>query len=133
MIRKQFTLYLEHKPGALAAVAARLAKAKINIDGVSAYSSADVALAQIVVDDAAKTRKVLAAAKVPFTVQDVALMTLRNEVGSLATVTAKLAEAGININYVYATGCLCSGDCNCGVVISAPDLKKVEQAWRQMG
>jgi hypothetical protein len=39
---------------------------------------------------------------------------------------------GVNINYIYATGCMCDGDCNCEVIISAPDLKLVEKAWRQI-
>jgi hypothetical protein len=132
MIRKQFTLYLENRPGALASVTSRLAKAGVNIDGISAYTSADVGLIQIVVSNGAQTRKVLNAGGVPFTAQDVALLTLPNEIGSLAELAAALAKSGVNMNYIYATGCDCKGGCECNVIISAPDLVKVEQVWKSL-
>lgn len=125
MTRKQFTLYMENKPGALATVTRKLAKENVNIDGISAYSSADIGLVQVVVSNATRTRRILAAARIAFTVQDVLLIPLKNEVGALAGICGKLSRAGVNINYVYATGCDCRGDCFCDVIISAPDLKKV--------
>ena len=131
MIEKQFTLYLENKPGALASVTRMLAVGKVNIEGISAATSSDVGLIQIVTSDTATTRKLLNRAKVPFTVQDVALLPLSNRPGALADIIAYLAKSGVNVNYVYATACGCrSADCRCYAVISAPDLKKVEKAWK---
>ena len=49
---------------------------------------------------------------------------------TLAKVLAKIAKDRININYVYATGCACKKGCDCYAVIGAPDLKKVEKAWK---
>ena len=129
MIKKQFTVYLENKPGALARVTKGLAAAKVNIEGISVAASSDVGLVQVVVSNAAATRKVLNGSGIAFTVQDVALVPLPNRPGSLSKIVSKLAQSGVNINYVYATACDCSGDCNCFAIISAPDLKKVEQAW----
>ncbi|MBM4149345.1 MAG: ACT domain-containing protein [Lentisphaerae bacterium] len=130
MIRKQFTLYLENKPGVLASISRLLATAKVNIDGISAYSSADVGLVQVVVSNAAATRKALNRAGIPFTAQDVVLVTLPNEIGSLAAMASKLSRSGVNINYIYATGCTCTHGCRCNVIVSAPDLKKVEKVWK---
>lgn len=132
MVKKQFTLYLENKPGVLARITDRLAKSKINIEGISVASSTEVGLVQIVVSNAVTTRKLLTSMGVSFTVQDVALVPLKNRPGSLSRVISRLAGRGINVNYVYATACDCENGCNCYAIISAPDLRKVEAAWREM-
>lgn len=131
MIKKQFTLYLENKPGALATVTRRLASEKVNIEGISVAASTDVGLVQVVVSNAAATKRVLSTAGIAFTVQDVAIVPLPNRPGALSRVVSKLATSGVNINYVYATACDCGGNCNCYAVISAPDLKKVESIWSE--
>lgn len=133
MIKTQFTLYVENKPGALATITRRLASQKINIDGISVSESTDVGLVQVVVDRADVTRKILSKLRIPFTVQDVALLTLRNKPGALSEVVSRLAAARVNVNYVYATGCTCtSGHCGCYAIISAPDLRAVEKAWKSV-
>jgi hypothetical protein len=131
MIKKQFTLYLENKPGALAKVTARLAKAKVNIEGISVSESTDVGIVQVVSSNGAATRKVLTDAGIPYTVQDISLLRLPNKPGALARITAQLAKDGININYVYATSCTCGPACECSAIISAPNLKRVEAAWKR--
>ena len=130
MIKQQFTLYLENKPGALAAVTKRLYDAGVNIEGISISETTDVGLVQMVVSNTAATKKALNKTRVPFTVQDVARLHIRNEPGALYQVVAKLAKKGVNINYVYSTGSDCGGDCLCYAIISAPNLKKVEEAWK---
>ena len=129
MIKKQFTLYVENKPGELAKIARMLTKEKINIDGVSVAETTDVGLIQVVVSNAAKTRKVLKKAEIPFTVQNVSLLLLKNVPGALWDVVDRLAKKKVNINYVYATGCNGNKTCEAYVVIGAPDLNKVEEAW----
>jgi len=128
MIRKQFTLYLENRAGALAKATRILALMKINIEGISVSESTDVGLVQIVVNDAVATRKALSKARIPYTIQDVAMLTLRNEPGALHKIVSRLAKAGVNINYIYGTNCNYGAD---GIVIvSAPDLKKLETTWK---
>lgn len=130
MIKKQFTLYLENRPGILASVMRRLNREKVNIEGISVSETTDVGLVQLVPNSAAKTRKVLKESGIPYTVQDVAVLKLKNRPGVLYEGVAKLAKTGVNINYIYATACDCSEDCNCYAVVSAPDLKAVESAWK---
>lgn len=130
MIKKQFTLYLENKPGELARVTKLLATQKVNIEGISVSAGADVALVQLVADIAAVAKRVLSKEQVPFTVQDVAVVSLVNRPGALELIVSKLAAAGVNINYIYATACK-SCDCPASVVISAPDLRKVEAVCKK--
>jgi hypothetical protein len=131
MIKKQFTLYLENKPGALAKITKRMAAKNVNIEGISVSESTDVGLVQMVPNNADAARRALATAGVPYTVQDVCLLSLKNKPGALSNVVSKLAAAKVNINYVYATGCTCSNShCECLAIISAPDLQAVEKAWK---
>jgi hypothetical protein len=130
MIEKQFTLYLENKLGVLAALTTKLAKAKVNIEGISVAESTDVAIVQLVVNKAPTAARILKAARIPYTVQNVALVHLTNKPGSLERIVSKVAKSKVHINYVYATGCACKKACDCYAVIGAPDLKKVEKAWK---
>jgi hypothetical protein len=133
MIKKQFTLYLENKPGELAAVTRRMAAAKVNIEGISVSAGTDVALVQLVPSDTVRTRKLLERFKVPFSTQDVSIMMLKHQPGALSSIVSKLADLAVNINYVYATGCSCNGTAGgCFVVIGADDLKSVEKAWKHI-
>ena len=133
MIKKQFTIYLENKPGELARVASRLAKEKVNLEGISAYTSADVGLVQIVASNAARTRGILKDCGVAFTSQDVAVVPMDNRPGAVAQVAAKLGTAGININYIYATtsNFPASSGYKCHVVISSENLDKIVKLWKQ--
>jgi hypothetical protein len=129
MIRQQFTLYLENRPGELAMVAMKLAKEGINIDGISVAESTDVAIVQMVVSNSASMKRILIKSRIPFTTQNVALVKMKNKPGALAKILSQLSRKKININYIYATGCNCGNGCSCNAVLSAQSLKKVETAW----
>jgi hypothetical protein len=66
-------------------------------------------------------------------VENVCLLTVADEPGELAAATARLAEAGVRVNYVY--GCAPSPPAGgpCTVVIRASDPEKVEALWEQKG
>ena len=125
MIKRQYTLYLENRPGALAEVARSLSDAGLNIEGISVAESTDAALVQVVVGNSAKTKKVLEKAKIPYTSQNVAIVLLDHKPGALAEFAEKLADQHVNINYIYATAAD-NQDQSC-LVISGSDLKKIER------
>ena len=125
MIRKQLTRYLENRPGVLAKVAASLASARINIEGISVAASPDVGLVQVIVDNAAAARKVLKKLGISHTIQDVAMVSVPDRPGALARLAAKIARAGININYIYGTACKCKCECGTSLVVSAANLKRL--------
>jgi hypothetical protein len=125
MIRKQLTLYLENRPGVIAKVAASLAAARINIEGISVAASPDVGLVQIIVNKAAAARKVLTRLKISHTVQEVAMVSVPDKPGALARLAAQIARAGLNINYIYGTACQCKCECGTSLVVSASNLKRL--------
>jgi len=130
MIKKQFTIYLQNRPGVLAKLVGRLGKAGINIEGISACTSPDVGLVQLVVSNATSARRIFKSMGLAYTTQDVSLMKLPNKPGILARIASDLAEADVNISYIYGTGN--EGDEDSYLILSAPDLKKVEAAWRRL-
>lgn len=127
MIKRQFTLYVENKPGSLARISRLLADGKINLEGVSTAVSGDVGLIQLVASDAVRTAKILKRARIPYTVQQVLVEKLSDKVGSLAGITAKLAARGINISYLYSTHSAGCGECT--VVVSGDNLKLIKAVW----
>jgi hypothetical protein len=128
MIRTQFTLYLQNRKGALAEVLKALSVAGVNIEGISAGSTPDVGLVQLIVDSDRKTARALKARKIAFTEQQVVSVRLSNERGALARLTRRLAGAGLNLHYVYGT--TCENGCACRLVVSGENLKQLEALCR---
>lgn len=133
MIAKQFTLYMENKPGELSVVTKKLAAAEVNIEGISVAESTDVAIVQLVVDSVVKTRNILASSRIPFTMQDVAVVPLMNEPGALANMLNKLAKSKVHINYVYATASACRHGCRSYAIVSANNLHAVQKICNGRG
>jgi len=129
MIKTQFTLYLENKPGALFGVTCRLAEAKINIEGLSVAGSEETGLAQLVTSDTKAAHELLKASGMPYSTDEVAVLPMRNEPGALSRGLARLSKADVNIDYLYGTASDCCDAEHCNIVISAPDLQAVEDAW----
>lgn len=132
MITRQFTLYLENKPGELAGIIGKVSKGKVNIEGISVAASTDAGLVQLVTSDVAKTKRILSDAGVAYTDQEVSVVLMDDAPGALFKVISALAKEKLNLNYVYATGGNCCGQDQSKVVISAPNLKKVEAAWKKV-
>ncbi|MBT3294061.1 MAG: ACT domain-containing protein [Verrucomicrobia bacterium] len=129
MIKTQFTLYLDNRPGAIYAVTSMLAEARINIEGISVAGSQESGLAQFVASDRDATHAMLKEANIAFSSEEVAVLSMANKPGVLARGLSRLAKAGVNIDYLYGTCADCSDSKRANVVISAPDLQAVEDAW----
>ena len=125
MIRSQLTLYLENSPGHLVRTTQTLKDAHVNIDGISVVEAEEMSMIQVIVSDASKARKALAAAGISYSEEKVAILNLPNRPGALAAVVNALAEKKIAIHFLYATSPHDThGDV--AVVISADDLDAVE-------
>ena len=99
----QLTVVLENKPGQLARLAAVLKRAKVNILAISVVDTVEAGMVRVVVDSAAQARQALAKAGMAVAQHPVLALNLPNEPGSLQAVAARLAAAGMNLNYVYGS------------------------------
>jgi hypothetical protein len=101
-VKKQISVVIENRVGALARVSVALTKKKVNILGLSVHELPDFGILRIVVDSPARARKVLTREKLIFSATDVLAIEMPNQPGGLAKIATKLTRAGININYMYA-------------------------------
>jgi hypothetical protein len=101
-VAKQLSLFLENKPGTLAAVCEALAEAGINILAISVLDAVDHAVVRMVVSDSRKAIHLLGEHGVLVVERDVLLLQGRSRPGELARVAKTLAEHKINIEYAYS-------------------------------
>ena len=99
----QLSVALENKPGELAKVGAALARAKVNIEAVSVVDSAQVGVVRLVTSSNAKARAALKKAGMTVVQSPVIVAKMPNEPGALAAACRKLANAKVNIEYVYGS------------------------------
>ena len=100
-IATQLALFLENKPGTLAAVCAALAEAKINIYALSISDTVDHSVVRMVVSDPRRAVRLFEEHNVLVVDDDVLMIEGDNRPGSLSTICHKLAKARVNIEYAY--------------------------------
>jgi len=99
---RQLSLFLENKPGALAAVCQALADKKINIFAISVLDAVDHAVVRMVVSDSHKATHLLGDHGVLVIEREVILLEGRSRPGELASIAKRLADHKINIEYAYS-------------------------------
>jgi len=101
---EQLTLTLENRPGILADLCAHLGDRHINIRAITAVDSTDSGNVRLVVDDPDLARKALSEAGVACTSASCLALEMPNDPGGFAGIARTLSVAGINIDYIYASG-----------------------------
>ena len=102
-IEPQLAVFMENRPGLLAKVCGTLAESGINILALSIHDTVDHAIVRMVVDQPKEAEGVLSRMHAMVQRHDVVVMDVPNQVGALATIAERLAEAGINLEYAYCT------------------------------
>jgi hypothetical protein len=98
------TVILEDKPGALADLGDATGGANINIEGMCATTSGGKGEIHILVEDPAATREALEGAGLEVSEDREVLVTdVEDRPGTMAAVTRKLGDAGVNIEFAYTT------------------------------
>jgi len=100
---KQLNITMPNKAGLLSEISSAIAGAKVDISAICAYEMDRKAYFMAVTESNAKTKKALAPLKAVIEEEDVVMVELPNKVGSLQQVAKKIADAGIDIIYIYAT------------------------------
>jgi len=103
---KEFNVTVQDATGAGASVFGILATAKINLKAVCGWTSDKDgnAVLQFLVDTGQEdvAAAALRRAKFTFKTADVVAVEVKNKIGAMAEITAKLAAANVNIDYAYA-------------------------------
>ena len=102
-MERQISVMLKNSPGQMAAVGGALADAGVNILALSVVDASDHAVMRLVTSDWATTRTALEGMGHDTIVTKVLAIELPHKKGALAETAAKLAAAGINIDYIYGS------------------------------
>lgn len=99
---QQISVFVENRPGALQSMTAVLAENGIDMRAFSLAETSDFGIARIIVDDVYKTTTVLRDAEFVHSVTQVLGVALSDTPGGLDKVLRVLADAGVNVEYMYA-------------------------------
>jgi len=101
--RRQLSVFLANRPGALARVGEAFSEAGINIQGITISDAVDHAVVRMVVDSPAEAIDILEERGVLVFDEYVLEAALPNRPGAFADFAALLAEEDINIDYAYGS------------------------------
>jgi hypothetical protein len=121
----QLSVALENVPGQLGRLCRVLVQADVNIRGISISDAADISTIRLLVSDPAAARKALREAGLPFVSQEVLVVELTDKPGALEDAAVRLGEAGVNVSYIYGTGC---GTGRAILVLRVSDVDRARQA-----
>ena len=99
---RQISIFLENKPGKLAAICRDLAEAGINIATLSLADTSDFGIVRMIVDDHDKAREALTAKGHVVNIAQVVAVCVPDRPGGMACVMEALDKAAVDIEYSYA-------------------------------
>ncbi|WP_290596572.1 MULTISPECIES: ACT domain-containing protein [unclassified Archaeoglobus] len=99
---KQISVFVENKPGRLAAITEKLYENNINIRAFTIAEAGDFGIIRMVVDRTEEAYTALKEAGFTVRLTNVIAVEVEDEPGSLHKIAKALGDAGINIEYVYA-------------------------------
>ncbi|SRR5581483_2687166 len=126
----QLAVFLSNRPGALARVCDALAQAGVNILALAISDTVDHSVVRMVVSDPKKALMLLGEAGVLALENEVVMIEAENTPGVLAQIAERLANANVNIEYMYLAGAL---NAERGLMIlRANDVDLAQKALREL-
>ena len=122
-IRTELTLILENRPGAAARVFQNLAEDRINIVAMQLEHGGAL---RLVVDNPLHAAELMRERRMQVEQRDVLYTVVPNDPGVLGRMAKLLADAGVNVEYLYSTAV--EGHPMATVVIGVPDAVKASAA-----
>lgn len=125
MAVKQLSVFLENKEGRLQEVFNILKDAGVNVVSASLADTKDYGVLRALVDNNDKAQDALKEHNISSKLVDIVAITIPHTVGSLSKVLNAIADADINISYMYG---LSTGDTGASIAIKTNDIPKTEKA-----
>ncbi|MCP4590507.1 MAG: amino acid-binding protein [bacterium] len=120
---EQLTVFLENRPGMLADLCAHLADRGISMRAMAVLDNTDSGTVRMVVDDPEAAKTELSDAGVAYTTASCLAVEMPNSPAGFAGIARMLSAAGVNIDYIYA-----SGVPNAGTALGVLHVSDVERA-----
>ncbi|HWP81701.1 MAG TPA: hypothetical protein VNN76_03495 [Bacteroidota bacterium] len=115
---QELFVVVENRPGALGNLLGTLGRERINIEAIGLFQD----VAKLSVSDIDKAKKVLIKQGYAVEEREVLRLELDNKPGSFAFVASRLGNAGLNIEYCYAT--VGKNQKSAAVILDVRDLDK---------
>ncbi|MCO6436041.1 MAG: ACT domain-containing protein [Phycisphaerae bacterium] len=100
----QFCVGLPNRPGSLAPLCRALREGGVNIEAICVADDQNCCWVNMICQPPDTARTVLSNAGYNFFAESVLTMRAHNQPGELERIANRLADAGINIEYVYGSG-----------------------------
>ncbi len=101
-IGHQITVFIENKPGSMAAMIDLLRDKKVNMFALTLNEGLDIGYLRVTVDKLDAAKKALEDAGQLVLDHEVVLLEVANKPGGFAAASDRWAKAGINIEYAYS-------------------------------
>jgi hypothetical protein len=121
---RELSFTMQNRVGLLSEVTTAIAGAKVNITAICAYAMENTAYFMLTVDSNAKAKKALASLGVAIEEKDVVEVEMSNKPGELQKVAKRIADEGIDIEYMYVT--VGKGKAAIGVFKTTDDPKAIK-------
>jgi len=102
-VERQITVALANQPGQLAAICKLLSTHAINIEALSLIDSLEQGVVRLLTSDPVACKKILQSSGFYVIDGEVLVLDLFDGLGKLSEITAALAEAKVNVDYVYGS------------------------------
>ena len=122
-IRTELNLRVPNSPGTLAGLCRLLADERVNISALAVESNGHL---RLVVDNHVRAASVLRGRHYQVTERQVIFVPLANGPGALAPVLALAAQAGVNVEYAYASAA--DGNPSAAIVLGVEDAERASAA-----
>lgn len=99
----QISAFLGNRPGVIAELCTALAEARVSIGALTVLDTVDVGTLRMVVDNVERATDALKACSAAHVMVPVLSLQLPNRSGAFGEVARIMSDAGVNIEYVYAT------------------------------
>ena len=128
---KQISVFLENRPGALCEMTRVLGENAIDMRAFSLAETSEFGIARIIVKDVYKAVTVLKDEGYITSVSEAVAVAIPDVPGGLHSVIASVADAGINLDYIY---CFLGGQTGKAyLVCKVPDVAGAEAALAAKG
>lgn len=131
MTANQLSIFMENKPGQLVKVTEELKETGIDIRAMSLADTKDFGIVRMIVSDCDKAQQALKAKGFMSTITKVLCIAMNDAPGGLSAVTKLLAEAQVNIDYLYA--CITVVGKDAYIVMHVDDEKKAADILTKSG
>ncbi len=102
MTTQQLSIFMENKPGQLVRVTRTLKEAQIDIRAMSLADTKDFGIVRMIVSDTEKAQNAMREAGFMSTITQVMCIAMDDHPGGLSKITELMAQAEVNIDYLYA-------------------------------